>query len=261
VPTSRVLFDVDGPVAFLTFNRPEARNAMTWEMYEALVEACDRVDADESVRVFVLRGAGGKAFVSGTDIGQFTGFSTRDDVVGYEARLDAVIDRLERVRAATIAQIEGVAAGGGCVIAIACDLRVCTPQSTLGVPVARTLGNCLSAANYGRLRDLVGPGRVKDLMFTGRLIDGHEALAIGLVNRVVDDASIEAHVRDLAATIAANAPLTVRATKEALRRIQAHERLDPSAIEDLITMCYLSDDFKGAVQAFLDKKPPVFRGR
>ena len=129
MPTSRVLFDVDGPVAFLTFNRPEARNAMTWEMYEALVEACDRVDADESVRVFVLRGAGGKAFVSGTDIGQFTGFSTRDDVVGYEARLDAVIDRLERVRAATIAQIEGVAAGGGCVIAIACDLRVCTPQS------------------------------------------------------------------------------------------------------------------------------------
>ena len=206
MPTSRVLFDVDGPVAFLTFNRPEARNAMTWEMYEALVEACDRVDADESVRVFVLRGAGGKAFVSGTDIGQFTGFSTRDDVVGYEARLDAVIDRLERVRAATIAQIEGVAAGGGCVIAIACDLRVCTPQSTLGVPVARTLGNCLSAANYGRLRELVGPGRVKDLMFTGRLIDGHEALAIGLVNRVVDAASIDAQVRDLAATIAGERP-------------------------------------------------------
>jgi enoyl-CoA hydratase len=261
VPTSRVLFDVDGPVAFLTFNRPEARNAMTWAMYEALVEACDRVDADESVRVFVLRGAGGKAFVSGTDIGQFTGFSTRDDVVGYEARLDAVIDRLERVRAATIAQIEGVAAGGGCVLAIACDLRVCTPQSALGVPVARTLGNCLSAANYGRLRDLVGPGRVKELMFTGRLIDGNEALALGLVNRVVDSASIEAQVRDLAATIAANAPLTVRATKEALRRIQAHQRLDPSAIEDLITMCYLSEDFKEAVQAFLDKKAPVFRGR
>jgi enoyl-CoA hydratase len=261
VPTSRVLFDVDGPVAFLTFNRPEARNAMTWEMYEALVEACDRVDADENVRVFVLRGAGGKAFVSGTDIGQFTGFATRDDVVGYEARLDTVIDRLERVRAATIAQIEGVAAGGGCVLAIACDLRVCTPQSALGVPVARTLGNCLSAANYGRLRDLVGPGRVKDLMFTGRLIDGNEALALGLVNRVVDGASIEAHVRDLAATIAANAPLTVRATKEALRRIQAHRRLDPSAVEDLITMCYLSEDFKGAVQAFLDKKAPVFRGR
>jgi enoyl-CoA hydratase/carnithine racemase len=256
-----VLFDVDGPVAILTFNRPEARNAMTWEMYESLVEACDRVDADASVRVFVLRGAGGKAFVSGTDIGQFTGFSTGQDAVGYEARLDMVIDRLERVQAATIAQIEGVAAGGGCVIAIACDLRVCTPQSTLGVPVARTLGNCLSAANYMRLRNLIGAGRLKDLMFTGRLIDGNEAQAIGLVNRVVDAPAIEAEVRRLADTIAANAPLTIRATKEALRRIQAHERLDPSAIEDLITMCYLSDDFKSAVQAFLDKKPPVFSGR
>ena len=261
MPTSRVLFDVDGPVASLTFNRPEARNAMTWEMYEALVEACDRVDADANVRVFVLRGAGGKAFVSGTDIGQFTGFSTRDDVVGYEARLDSVIDRLERVRAATIAQIDGVAAGGGCVIAIACDLRVCTPQSTLGVPVARTLGNCLSAANYTRLRDLVGPGKVKELMFTGRLVDGNEALSIGLVNRVVDAASIEGAVRELAATIAGNAPLTIRATKEALRRIQAHERLDASAVEDLITMCYLSEDFKNAVQAFLEKRAPVFNGR
>ena len=259
--TSRVLFVVDGPIAFLTFNRPEARNAMTWEMYEALVEACERVDADANVRVLVLRGAGGKAFVSGTDIGQFTGFSTRDDASGYEARLDAVIDRLERVRAATIAQIEGVAAGGGCIIAIACDLRVCTPESTLGVPVARTLGNCLSAANYARLRDLVGPGGVKDLMFTGRLVGGQEAQAIGLVNRVVEASAIEAEVGRLAATIAGNAPLTIRATKEALRRIQAHERLDPSAIEDLITMCYLSEDFKGAVQAFLDKKPPVFRGR
>jgi enoyl-CoA hydratase len=261
VPTSRVLFDVDGPIAFLTFNRPEARNAMTWEMYEALVEACDRVDADANVRVFVLRGAGGKAFVSGTDIGQFTGFSTRDDVVGYEARLDAVIDRVERVRAATIAEIDGVAAGGGCILAIACDLRVCTPESTLGVPVARTLGNCLSAANYARLRDLVGPGRLKDLLFTGRLVDGNEALAIGLVNRVVERPVIETVVRDLASAIARNAPLTIQATKEALRRIKARERLEPSAIEDLITMCYLSDDFKGAVQAFLDKKPPVFRGR
>jgi enoyl-CoA hydratase/carnithine racemase len=256
-----VLFDVDGPVAFLTFNRPEARNAMTWEMYEALVDACDRVDADANVRVFVLRGAGGKAFVSGTDIGQFTGFSTRDDVIGYEARLDSVIDRLERVRAATIAQIDGVAAGGGCVIAIACDLRVCTPQSTVGVPVARTLGNCLSAANYTRLRDLVGPARVKELMFTGRLVDANEALSIGLVNRVVDAASIDGGVRELAATIAGNAPQTIRATKEALRRIQAHERLHPSAVEDLITMCYLSEDFKGAVQAFLEKRAPAFKGR
>jgi enoyl-CoA hydratase/carnithine racemase len=256
-----VLVDIDGPIAVLTFNRPDARNAMTWEMYEGLMEACDRVDADNHVRVFVLRGAGGKAFVSGTDISQFTGFSTRDDVVGYEARLDAVIERLERVRAATIAQVEGVAAGGGCVIAIACDLRVCTPESRLGVPIARTLGNCLSAANYSRLLDLVGPGRVKDLLFTGRLVDGHEALAIGLVNRVVPSASIADAVRELADVIAGNAPLTVQATKEALRRIRVSQHLEPGEVEDLITMCYLSDDFKQAVQAFLGKTTAVFKGR
>ena len=261
MPTSRVLFDIDGAIAVLTFNRPEARNAMTWEMYEGLMDACDRVDADSNVRVFVLRGAGGKAFVSGTDISQFTGFSTRDDVLGYEARLDAVIDRLEQVRAATIAQVEGVAAGGGCVIAIACDLRVCTPESKFGVPIARTLGNCLSAANYARLLDLVGPGRLKDLLFTGRLIDGHEALAAGLVNRVLPSASIADAVRELAEVIAGNAPLTVQATKEALRRIRASQRLDPGEVEDLITMCYLSDDFKQAVQAFLGKTTPVFKGR
>ena len=261
MPTSRVLVDIDGPIAVLTFNRPEARNAMTWEMYEGLMDACDRVDADNHVRVFVLRGAGGKAFVSGTDISQFTGFSTRDDVVGYEARLDAVIERLERVRAATIAQVEGVAAGGGCVIAMACDLRVCTPESRLGVPIARTLGNCLSAANYARLLDLVGPGRVKDLLFTGRLVDGHEAFAIGLVNRVVPSTSIADAVRELADVIAGNAPLTVQATKEALRRIRVSQRLEPGEVEDLITMCYLSDDFKQAVQAFLGKTTPVFKGR
>lgn len=259
--TSRVLFDVDGPVAFLTFNRPEARNAMTWEMYDALVEACDRVDGDANIRVLVLRGAGGKAFVSGTDIGQFTGFATRDDVVEYEARLDAVIERLERVGIATIAQIEGVAAGGGCVIALACDLRVCTPESRIGVPIARTLGNCLSASNYGRLMDLVGPAFVKDLLFTGRLVDGAEAVAVGLASRLVNASAIEAAVREMAAAIASNAPLTVRATKEALRRIQASRRLDPAAVEDLITMCYLSGDFRDAVRAFLEKRPPVFKGR
>ena len=139
-------FETDGPLAFLTFNRPEARNAMTWEMYEALVDACERVDGDASLRVLVLRGAGGKAFVAGTDIAQFQNFSDRDDGVKYEERLDRVLDRLERVTKPTIAQVQGVAAGGGCAIAFACDLRVATPDASFGIPIARTLGNCLSAA-------------------------------------------------------------------------------------------------------------------
>ena len=148
--TPEVLFSQDGPVAALMFNRPEARNAMTWAMYDALAEACDRVDADESIRVLVLRGAG-DAFVAGTDIRQFTGFASGADGLAYEDRMEAVIDRLERVTVPTIAQVQGVAAGGGCVIALVCDLRVCTPAAKFGVPIARTLGNCLSLANYARL--------------------------------------------------------------------------------------------------------------
>ena len=220
-------FETDGPLAFLTFNRPDARNAMTWEMYEALVEACERVDGDASLRVLVLRGAGGKAFVAGTDIAQFQNFSDRDDGVKYEERLDRVLDRLERVTKPTIAQVQGVAAGGGCAIAFACDLRVATPDASFGIPIARTLGNCLSAATCARLLDLMNPGVAKDILFTGRLISGEEAKSLGLVNRLVPGDDLDRAVRTLATEIAANAPLTIRATKELIRRVLAHRRLAP----------------------------------
>src|SRR6185295_5098148 len=181
---SQTVFESDGPLAILTFNRPEARNAMTWEMYEALVDACERVDRDPALRVLVLRGAGGKAFVAGTDIAQFQHFTDREDGLKYEERLDGVLDRLERVTKPTIAQVQGVAAGGGCAIAFTCDLRVATPEASFGIPVARTLGNCLSATSCSRLLDLLNPGVVKDLLFTGRLMPGDEAKSLGLVNRL-----------------------------------------------------------------------------
>ena len=189
---AHTIFETDGPIATLTFNRPEARNAMTWEMYEALVDACDRVDRDAAIRVLICRGAGGKAFVAGTDIAQFQNFKNRDDGLKYEERLDHVLDRLERVTKPTIAQVEGVAAGGGCAIALTCDLRVATPEASFGIPIARTLGNCLSGASYSRLLDVMGPGAVKDMLFTGRLIGGAEAHALGIVNRLVPAAEIEA---------------------------------------------------------------------
>jgi enoyl-CoA hydratase len=260
VSTSETLFDVEGPVAFLTFNRPEARNAMTWGMYDALVAACDRVDADPSLRVFVLKGAG-NAFIAGTDISQFSRFTSRDDAIQYERRIDAIIERVERVNMPTIAQITGVAAGGGCAIALGCDLRVCTPDAKFGVPVARTLGNCLSAANYTRIIDLIGPAKTKEMLFTGRLFDAVEAAQLGLVTRMAESTSIERVVRELAAELAANAPLTIRATKEAVRRIQERRRLDQGAIDDLIAMCYLSEDFKEGISSFLAKRRPVFKGR
>ena len=253
-------FETDGPIAFLTFNRPEARNAMTWEMYEALVEACERVDREPSLRVLVLRGAGGKAFVAGTDIAQFQSFTDRADGVKYEERLDRVLDRLERVAKPTIAQVEGVAAGGGCAIAFACDLRVATPESSFGIPIARTLGNCLSAATCARLLDLMSPGVVKDLIFTGRLISGEEAKSLGLVNRLVGADELDRTARALAAEIAANAPLTQRATKELIRRVLAQRRLDAGDDADVVEMCYTSRDFREGVESFLAKRKPVWSG-
>jgi len=255
------IFEIAGPIATLTFNRPEARNAMTWAMYDALVEACERVDRDEAIRVLVLRGAGGKAFVAGTDISQFQTFKDRQDGLKYEERLDRVLDRIERVTKQTIAQVEGVAAGGGCAIALVCDLRVATPQSTFGIPIARTLGNCLSGATYSRLVDLVGPAAVKDLLFTGRLVDAAEAHALGLVNRIVAADAIADAVARLAAEIASNAPLTVRATKEMIRRVLAKRRLPAGEDADLVELCYMSEDFREGVAAFLDKRKPRWSGR
>ena len=253
-------FETDGPLAFLTFNRPDARNALTWEMYEALVEACERVDSDASLRVLVLRGAGGKAFVAGTDIGQFQSFYDRSDGVKYEERLDRVLDRLERVTKPTIAQVQGVAAGGGCAIAFACDLRVATPDASFGIPIARTLGNCLSAATCARLLDLMNPGVAKDLLFTGRLIAGEEAKSLGLVNRLVPADDLDRAVRALATEIAANAPLTIRATKELIRRVLAHRRLPAGADTDIVEMCYTSRDFREGIESFLAKRKPVWSG-
>jgi enoyl-CoA hydratase len=258
--TEHAIYEVDGPLAVLTFNRPAARNAMTWDMYEALVGACERVDGDAAIGALILRGAGGKAFIAGTDISQFQAFQGRDDGLQYEARIDHVLDRLERVTKPTIAQVQGVAAGGGCAIALTCDLRLATPESTFGIPIARTLGNCLSGATYARLVDLIGPARVKDLLFTGRFVDATEALALGLTNRVVAAGDIDRVTRTLALEIAGNAPLTIRATKEMVRRIAAKRRLDAGADRDIVEMCYGSADFREGVAAFLAKRRPSWTG-
>jgi enoyl-CoA hydratase len=248
-----------GPVAIVTFNRPHARNAMTFAMYEALVARCDEIDADDEIRVVVLRGAGGRAFVSGTDIRQFLDFDSGRTGVEYEEDIDRYLGRLDRLRKPAIAQVQGYAVGAGLSIAAACDLRVCTPDAQFGLPVARTLGNCLSMANYGRLAALLGPARVKDIIFTARLVEAQEALTLGLLSEVVEDvAALQKRADELATLLASYAPLTMRATKEAMRRLQPS--LPAEQGEDLILMCYMSKDFREGLDAFLTKRPPQWAG-
>jgi enoyl-CoA hydratase len=257
--TAETIFQIDPPFAVLTFNRPQARNAMTWAMYDALVAACEKVDADPDIRVFILKGAGGKAFVSGTDISQFQSFREPKDAIDYERKISVILGRLERVNKPTITQVEGFATGAGCGIVATCDVSVATTDSAIGIPIARTLGNVASSGTFARIVHLIGPARAKEMIFTGRLIPAPEAQAIGLFNRVVPRDSIESEVMELARQIAANAPLTIRATKEMTRRLMA-ARSTEHGDADLIEMCYMSADFKEGVDAFLSKRKPQWTG-
>jgi enoyl-CoA hydratase len=256
MPSSNVVWDIAGPLATLTFARPEARNALTWDMYDALVTACDAVEAADA-RVLIIRGSDG-AFSAGTDIAQFAGLTTGEAGVAYERRIGAVIERLERVTKITIASVAGPAVGGGCAIAVACDLRVCAETAKFGVPVARTLGNCLSVENLARLADLIGLGRATELMLTGRLVSADQALEWGLATRVSPVGELEADTIALAHDLATRAPSTVLATKQMLRRLREHRRPPAGACDDLIAACYASAEFREGVAAFAAKRPPVF---
>lgn len=252
-----VRVDVSGSVATATFDRPGARNAMTWEMYEALVAFCDRVDDDPDVRAVVLRGAG-TAFVAGTDIAQFREFDGPDDGIAYERRIDAVLDRLESVRVPTIAAVDGYATGGGLAIAGACDLRICTPRARFGVPIARTVGNCLSMSTYARLADLMGSARTLHLIYTAEFLDAEQALRVGLASEVVGEDELDQRLSTLCQRLLEHAPLTMQTSKQALARLRRH-RVPPA--EDLISLCYGSEDFREGVQAFLDRRPPRWKAR
>jgi enoyl-CoA hydratase/carnithine racemase len=255
MPSSNVAWDINESVAIVTVNRPEARNALTWEMYDALVEACDTAEANRNVRVLIIRGSGG-AFAAGTDISQFREFDSGDDGVAYERRLDAVIDRIERLSIATIAEIDGAAAGGGCAIAMACDLRICSERARFGVPVSRTLGNCLSMANTARLIDLIGPALTRDLLLTGRMVDAREAMAAGLVSAIVATAELQQETFKIAAELSTRARSTIVATKAMLIRLRDHRRPPAGVADDIIRECYASKEFKEGVTAFLAGRKP-----
>lgn len=253
-----LLYELRDGVAYLTFNRPQARNALTFAMYERLAEICELANRDRSIRAMLLTGAGDKAFAAGTDISQFRAFDKEQDALDYERRIDRVLGALERCRVPTVAAIQGACTGGGAGIAACCDLRIGTRSMRYGFPVAKTLGNCLSMNNYARLVALLGPARVKDMVFRARLIEADEALGMGLVSELVEDgAALARRAEELVREVASLAPLTLQATKEAIYRLRTKPEEEGS---DLVLMCYMSEDFREGMEAFLNKRKPVWKG-
>ncbi len=258
--TTDLLYEIADSIGWVTLNRPESRNALTFAMYERLAEICAGAPTDGSVKVIVIRGAGDRAFAAGTDMAQFRRFATPQDAWDYEAKMDRVLDRIERCPVPTIAAIAGACTGGGAAIAACCDLRIADARLKFGFPIARTLGNCLSVASLARLTSIVGQARVREMIFTARLIEAGEAQALGLVSEVLPDAAaVMARAGALARLLATHAPLTLRATKEALRRLREE---GPGAEDrDLIEMTYMSADFREGMEAFLAKRTPAWMGR
>ncbi len=235
---------------------------MTFEMYDRLGEIAREANSDQSLRCVVLTGAGEKAFVAGTDISQFKAFSTESDAIAYEERMERQIGALGALRVPTIAAIRGACTGGGFAIAGSCDIRIGSPSARFGIPIARTLGNCLSMASLNLLIDLMGPSRVKEMIFSARLIESAEAREIGLLNELVaTEAELFPRVEALAEQIAGNAPLTIRAVKVGVRRVMDQRHMDPELGRDLIVSCYMSEDFREGMAAFLEKRKPDWQGR
>ena len=247
-----------GRVAWITFNRPEARNAMTFDMYDDLHDVCDELDADREVRVVVVRGAGDKSFAAGTDIRQFLTFETREHALGYEARIGRVLRRLAAVTKPTIAMVQGDAVGGGLFLSLACDLRFAAEHARFGAPVARTLGNCTAPFSFTLLASTVGMVRAREILIRARLVGAPDAKALGLVDEVCPAAELETRVREEAERLTGHAPLTMAAVKEATRRLRDVFALDNA--EDIILSCYLSEDFKEGARAFLEKRKPNWKG-
>ena len=256
---NKILSATSGSIGTLTFNNPERHNAMSLDMWRAATAVLEQFEQDATVRVIVLAGAGGKAFVSGADISKFESErDTLDAVAEYNAAVDRFSQALGDCSKPTIAMIRGYCVGGGLGIAVCCDMRIANDAARFAVPAAK-LGLGYGYANVRRIMDLVGPQDATEMLLTARQFDAAQAERTGLVNHMVLDAEIESYVRDLAESIAGNAPLTIRAVKRIVRELRSEEP-DFAACELLVRQCFESADYREGRRAFLEKRKPVFRG-
>jgi len=257
-PSDDVNAERRGAVQWIILNRPQVRTAMSPLMYRRVASVCADVERDSSIRVIVITGAG-NAFSSGGDISSFRAFRTEQDAIDYDAVGNLAFTALESVRLPVVAALAGPCTGGGALIAASCDVRIAAPSTRFGIPIARTLGNCLSIRDLSRLVRFVGVARARDLLISARLMSAQEMLDGGLVAEVTaDETSLLPRAEELAQQIAGYAPLTLAATKQSFLRFQSNGRDDTNA--DLMALCYLSSDFRNAVEAFLEGRSPEWKG-
>jgi len=261
VASPHMLAEIDGPIGWLTFNKPERRNAVSLDMWEAIPEILRRFDSDPSIRVIVLKGAGDKAFVSGADISQFEkARSSEESNAHYERMSESASTALAECGKPTIAMIRGFCIGGGLAIAIGCDIRIAAEGSAFGIPAAR-LGVGYGAPGVKKLVSLVGPSFTKEIFFTARHFTATEAHQMGLVNSVIPDAELDAYVRNMAETISRNAPLTVNSVKYIVGQVLTDEgKRDPAKCDALVSQCFASQDYTEGRKAFMEKRKPNFTG-
>ena len=261
--SNEIIISVDQYIATVTLNRPKARNALTFGMYQALSNLCQQAGSGQdhrAIKAIVICGAGDRAFAAGTDIGQFTAFKTLQDGHDYEAQIESVISSIETCRVPVIAALHGAVTGGGLVIAAAAHLRLASADVKIGMPIARTLGNCLAITNLRRLVALFGEARVAHMILTAELLSADQALASGFVYDVLEDrATMLAQATTLAQRLTTMAPLTIQSSLDGLRRLR-HAAACPDD-SDLIAACYNSEDFAEGVAAFLEKRKPNWHGR
>ena len=253
-----LIHETHNNMLWITFNRPDARNAITFEMYDKLGELCKDATSDSSIKAIIITGIGNYAFSSGTDITQYKNLENKTDPIKYEKRIETVLETIERCPLPTVASINGVCTGMGVMIAAVCDIRIAVNDARFGFPFPLRLGSCISALNLARLTALIGSGRTREFIFSARFMHAEEAKDIGLISEISHTmAAMKAESESMARHLSQMAPLTIQATKEAMHRNLVASTVDDS---DLFELCFLSKDFQNGLEAFIAKEKPNWSG-